>query len=324
MSASTLYQSPSYLVPSVLSVPSVVQLRHLALLALVTLAIGCSRKSEPSAPDHSPTALVRIGSVTIEPADLKHLLTEKYSARTDPTTRDAALTELVRRAQMVQAALDAGLQSDPIVRAELGRLLEARLRETKLAPQIKVIADIPEARLRECYEAAGARYQSPEKRQVAVLWLNPGSDPQRVAQYEEKLNKAREWFFQQSDLTEHPEKGFSILSIDHSEHQASRLKNGIVGWIERAGGADSWRKAVAEIAFDLAPVGTVSPVVTRPEGIFLIRLTALKPATSIPFESVQTQLEQEERQRQRRELETRFEQDIESRHKAEYLTPPSM
>jgi hypothetical protein len=109
-----------------------------------------------------------------------------------------------------------------------------------------------------------------------VLWLNPNGDPARGKQYEEKLTAAREWFFKSGELKDHPAEGFSVLSVDHSEHAASRYKGGVVGWLEREGGMDAWSKAVAEIAFSLKEPGEVSAVTARPEGVFLVRYMALK------------------------------------------------
>ena len=179
----------------------------LCVLALLFLSASCAREQAPEPPppaEPKEDALARVGSLTIYQTDLDHHLAEKYSGRTDVQTREVALRDLVRRARFAQAGLDAGLARDPVVRAEMARLLEARLREQQLYPRIKALADIPEARLREIYEEEGARFQSPEKRQVAVLWLNPGRDPTRKQTYVDKLTQAREWLLNDDDLAHHP------------------------------------------------------------------------------------------------------------------------
>jgi len=118
------------------------------------------------------------------------------------------------------------------------------------------------------------------------------------------------------------EKGFSILGVDYSEHHASRFKNGVVGWLELAGGMDAWRQAVAEIAFSLdGGVGEVSPVITRPEGVFLVRVMDRKAQIQRSFDSVAAQLEREERDRLRRQVESDFTKQVEATYPVEGLSP---
>jgi len=178
--------------------------------------------------------------------------------------------------------------------------------------------EIPEERLQKIYQEQRERFQSEEKRQVAVLWLNPGADPERLARYQEKLRQAREWFTKDANLASRPEQGFSVLSVDYSEHAASRYKGGVVGWMQRAGGLDAWSKAVSEIAFSLGIPGEVSAVMTRPEGAFLVRYMALDPAVERSFDSVRGELEKFERQRIREKLEREFEGTIQAKYPVEY------
>ncbi len=294
--------------------------RTMIFLAIALTVSSCAKKKESSTPQAEEGALLRVGSIVVYQSDLDHHLKERHGGRSDAETRKQALDELARRAQFTQAALDAGIDGDPVIRAEVARLLSARLREEKLFPKLKeVAAPISEARLREIYDAQSARFASKEKRQVAVLWLNPGQDPARVAKYKEKLSKARKWFFEESDLADHPEKGFSVLSVDHSEHAASRFKGGVLGWLEGESGATDWMHAVAEIASSIDEPGGVSPVIIRPEGVFLVRLMAIKPSAQRSFESVHAVLEREERDRVRDQLEADFEKDLQAAYPVVYL-----
>ena len=175
---------------------------------------------------------------------------------------------------------------------------------------------VPEPRLRELYGQQKERYQANEKRQIAVLWLNPNGSPERTAKYREKLDSAKAWVAGNEKLRKNPQEGFSVLSIDHSEHQASRYKGGILDWIEANSGMDAWTRAVAEIAFSLKVPGDVSEVIDGPEGIFLVRLVGLKPATQRPFESVASELERAERSRLREIVESEFEVSIRNEYPA--------
>ena len=299
----------------------------LALPAVLALALGmasCTKKPAPAsaAPPAGDGQLLRVGSIVVTQADLEQHLKDQHAGSKDEAARKQALEELVSRAQLAQAALDEGLDRDPVVRAEIARVLGSRLKEKVLFPRIKDLkAPVPEARLRELYTAGQARFRSNEKRQAAVLWLNPNGDPQRQRQYQEKLAAARDWLLKDEAIKDHPELGFSVLGADYSEHQASRYKGGVIGWLERDGNQDPWTKAVAEMAYLLKEPGEVSEVVTRPEGVFLIRYMAQAPAVLRPFESVRGELEQLEHTRLRESLEVSFKDEIRAKHPPQWLIP---
>ena len=299
-------------------------IKYLAVLAVLGALAACNSKTatETAKPaPHEQGEVLRVGSLVVYQTDLDQQLQQQHAGRSDDATRKKALEQLAARAQFAQAALDAGLDRDPLVRAEIANILASRLRETTLNPRLKELtAAVPQARLRELYQTGEANFRSNEKRQVAVLWLNPNGDPDRAGKYEEKLATARDWLFKNGDLKDHPEQGFAVLSVDYSEHPGSRFKGGVVGWLERQGGMDAWSKALAEIAFSLKEPGDVSTVITRPEGVFLVRFMALKPAVLRPFEAVSGELERAERQRLRETALTEFDGAIKAKYPVQW--PP--
>lgn len=293
---------------------------HILALGCLLALVSCDRETRKSAVSPALPAdagvLLKIGSVVVTQDDLDLQLKERHAGRTDAESRQTALGELAQRASLTQAALDANLENDPIARAEIARILISRLREIELTPKLQAAANqpIPASRLREIYESRKDQFQSAEKRQVALLWLDPGPSPERVAAYQEKLSQARTWFLANEDLRKNPEQGFSFLSVDYSEHAPTRYKQGVLGWFDQKGGADPLAKAAAEIAFGLEKPGDVSEVITRPEGIFLVRYMAEKPAFTRPFESVSAELEHAERRQMRESVEADFLSTIQSRY----------
>ena len=297
------------------------------MLALFTVVSACSPKQKDevkaAAAGNDTAALLSVGSIRVDQADLDYQLKESLASNLDEEVRKKALGELASRAQFVQAALDAELQHDPMVRAEFARVLANRLKEKNLTPLLKAAAEtpIPEARLRELYAADESRFRSDEKRQVAVLWLNPNGNPDRAEQFMEKLAAARDYFLKNEDLKAHPDQGFSVLGVDYSEHQASRYVGGVIGWLESSGGMDAWSKAVAQIAFSIKEIGDVSEVTDRPEGLFLVRYMALKPAVLRPFEAVADELSRAEQQQVRKTTEAKFIATIEEKYPVRWLSP---
>lgn len=291
----------------------------LAWLFVAALAACTPRSKEPaaaSAPGDDAGVLLRAGSIAVRQADLDHQIAETHGGRKDPQTREVVLGQLAARAQMVQAAIDDGLMEDSVVRAEIARVLANRYRELKLTPRVKSMTQepVPASRLRELYDAAGTRFRSSEQRQVAVLWLNPGDDPTRKQAYQAKLAAARDWLLGDADLKQRPEQGFGTLAVDHSEHQASRYQGGVVGWIGSAGNPDAWSRTLAGLAFSLAAPGDLSEVTTAPEGLFLVRLMAVKPAVERPLEAVANELRESERARLIKNLENEFLESVAKRH----------
>lgn len=296
-----------------------IQLYWRRLLFLV-LCLPCCTPKESSlrsgdAGVREDVVWLRVGSVEVRESDLLHRLDEEFSGRRDAEARKRCLEGLGRSAQLVELALESDLLDDPVLRAELARVMAQRIKEQTLYPNLKDLGSkVSEKRSRELYEANLDRFQANEKRQVAVLWLDPGKDPQRQRQYQERLNAARTWCFENVELSTDATRGFGELSIDYSEHQATRFSGGVVGWLEQAGGMDSWSRTVADIVFSMAQPGDVSEVVTRPEGLFLVRYMANTPAFTRPFEAVSAELESLEMARLKGETEKAFWEGVASKH----------
>jgi hypothetical protein len=290
-------------------------LPRFAVLAMLLISVSCGPNTDQQdVAEAGPEVgkLFELGEVSVTQADLKYYLLDKYSGREEAAVQQQALDELIVQARFTHTALTAGLGQDPVVKSEVARILYLRLKEQRVNPQIQALAasETPETTLRALYDAQADRFQTEEARRVAVLWLNPGLDPQRGKAYKVKLNHARDWFMSNPDLQQSPDLGFSSLSVDYSEHRATRFKGGIVGWLQRSGGASEWNRQVAKIAYLIDSVGQASAVVTAPEGVFLVRLMEVKPAVQIPFESVKKVLDQEYKAGRRQAIEAGFKRSI--------------
>jgi peptidyl-prolyl cis-trans isomerase C len=290
-----------------------------SVMSVLVLA-SCEEKKEvravtPSAPE-SDAVLLSVGDYAVRQSDLDLYVKDHHDGRKDASTQKIALEALAERAQLAQAATEDGLREDPVVRAEIARVLATRYKEKHLNQQIAEVGirDIPEAELREIYERHAEQYRSPEKRQVAVLWLNHNGNPEREQAYVTKLNAAREWLMSHAEVKDHPELGFSVLSVDHSEHAASRFKGGVLGWLQAEGGFDAFSKAVAAMAFSLQTPGQVSDVIVAKEGVFLVRLMEIKPGSHRTFEMVRHEIKQAEIRRIRSQIQQQFQETITKKH----------
>ena len=183
------------------------------LMALVLVCQSCQdseKKEHANAKDKDPkdAPLFQIGSITIKNSDLDYYLDERFKSRQKESVRESAINDLIKKAQFAQDALDMGLADDPAVKAEYIRLLGSRLREKVLFPRIKSPPEISEEKLRKIYESEKKLYLSQETRKVAVLWLNSGSDQERIRYYVKRLEDARRFAQETDDIAKNPEKGF--------------------------------------------------------------------------------------------------------------------
>lgn len=294
-----------------------------SILSAVLALSSCDRAPAPDATPAS-TVLLRVGRLSVTESDLQQELLNRGLQQAAAAQRAEVLKDLGRRAQLAAAALEAELLQDSEVRAGLARLLSARLKETRLEPKLRELsAAITAEDLQRAYKANLSRYQSSARRQAAVLWLDPGPDPRRRERYQLKLTEALQFYQSQSQLQANPAEGFSVLSVDHSEHQASRYKGGVAGWFSKDGAPDAWSRAVSEIVFGLGKLGSISGVVERPEGLFVVRFMAEQPASQQSLEQVKPQLERQLRAEAQQRIEAEFYGALESRHPIERVAQPA-
>jgi hypothetical protein len=290
-----------------------------AAAAMALLLVGCGGDPATSSTTWNPVSPpLQAEPFSISEADIAYHLKTHHGGKADARSRKQAITKLTASAQAAQVALEAGVGEDPLARAEIARILIARHRELVLVPKIQSeYAAITEDYLRDAYATQQARFVRAEQRQLAVLWLNPGKDPQRRTDYVKKMAEARDWYLHNEELIANPQLGFSVLGIDYSEHAASRFKGGVIGWLGEAGGSSEWSKAVAEIAAGLDRPGAVSEVINNDHGVFLLRLMAVEAAHQTPFEEAKHELEKQIKQ----QIRERLSEDFENRHRGVAKVP---
>ncbi len=263
--------------------------RFSIIAASVLLIVGC---------DSGPETSQKFAFAVTE-ADIAHHL-ESHEG----VTREQAIAQLEARARAANAAIQAGVGEDPVTRAEIARILSSRHRELVLNPKLKSEFDgITDSQLRKVYDQRRDEFVKPERRQAAVLWLDPGKDPKRRAGYLQKMENAITWL---QDHAIRPEDGFSSLGIDHSQHAASRFNGGVIGWLTAGEESDEWTRTIARAAFAIEQAGFTSDVITTNQGIFLVRLMAIDPGCTMPFETAKAELARERKQQIERMLTEEF------------------
>lgn len=251
-----------------------------ALLCLALLA--CQRPAPvvptgtlPPLPPPPPDQIV--ATVNGHPITVTDVATQ---ARAAGTSAKDALDALVRAELLAQAAETAGLAADPAVqvaaRRETVRRYLSGAFETEVTPQTAVSED----RLRKLYERNKSRLVHPDVRVVQQILVSNGSaeDARVVADEVRRLAGANT-----------SAEAFAAL-VDKVKPLAAEKKVKVqlqVGPTARYG---TTVEPFAKATFDLKKLGDVSPVVTSPFGLHVIRYNELIAEENISFEEAKEKL----------------------------------
>ncbi len=281
---------------------------------LVTLLAGCDRGAGgPAAAGPGTAVLASVGGPVITEADFRKRWGQHPPKADTAEARQKVLDELVTRAALVDAARRSGLDRDPEVAEEIGRLLITRLRQQRLQPRLEALR-VDDDEIRSVYEThRQTRFTEPERVRVAVLWFDTRGEAPLVERFRPRLESVRARVLSQADAFPVAE-GFGALAMTQSEHRVSRQRGGDLGWIalDDAGAASrsAWDLAVRDAARSLKAPGDLSDVVATPEGVFLVRLTGRRPAAALPLADVRGRIERELMREKRQRLEAEFERTI--------------
>ncbi len=244
-------------------------------------------------------------------AVVTYWLSERLGLPDTPENRERARRDLARRQALRTTARRLGVEEDPHFQAMADDLLIARLKELHLHPRLDE-ASVSESEINAFYEDSIDQFRSPEQRRLAVLWFEDPRRDEPRAVLRDRLESARALTLSDPAL-EAPANGFGLLAVDFSAHRPTRFEGGVLGWLTESP-ADPWRQAVARIGFSLRQPGDLSPVVESPEGLFLVRLLAVRPARSQPLGEVAPAIQRQLLQRKKAELEDAILQ--------EWISPP--
>jgi parvulin-like peptidyl-prolyl isomerase len=216
---------------------------------------------------------------------------------------------LIERSALAQAARQAGLDQDPVLAEQIESLLIARLRETRWQPHLEALT-VTEAEVRAAYEArSGDAFGQPESTRVAVLWFNTRGQAPLVARYRPRLEEIRRQIV--ADPAAFPvASGFGELASGNTEHAASRLKGGDLGWLDSGLSTDPWRVAVLETAASLQQPGDLSEVTANASGLFLVRVIERRAARVQSFDEARPRLERSLLEQRRSEATQQLMSDI--------------
>lgn len=198
--------------------------------------------------------------------------------------RQALMDQLLYRRALVERAERAGIHLRPEVRRSLDQILINQVLQSDLRPRQEG-ADISDEEIAAFYEAHAQEYVVPARRRIAMIQFELG--PLASDETRESVRASAEAVRLQARELPESEPGFGALAREHSAHQASRFRGGILGWVgEGDPGRYSHPRVVVETANEMNDRRAISEIVEDDRGLYLVRLVDYEPERVRPLEEL--------------------------------------
>lgn len=196
----------------------------------------------------------------------------------------ALLDELIYRRAMVLRAERQGIDEQPEVRRGLDQILVNQVLRNELRPRQEQ-SDIPPEAIEAFYDEHADEYTVPTRRRVAMIHFRAGAAASEETR--EQVRAEAEQVRSAALELDASVRDFGLLARDHSAHQASRYRGGVLGWIGEGDSARySYPEVVTRQALQMNETGGVSEVVEDDEGFYLVRLVAYEPSRTRSLEEL--------------------------------------
>jgi hypothetical protein len=243
-----------------------------------------ARNTEDLQPDQDSVALV--GGSTVSREMFLRAWNRRGRATATEADKSAVLEDLVRRELLFVEAQSMAFEERPHIRAAWHEFIINRFAEELESQRAQTPSPAP-SEIRSYYEAHLDQFSSPERVRAALI-LRKTSPLAGAAGRESlatELAAVREQALQQAGSL----PGFGDLAR-HSDHRVSRSGGGDLGWMTRDAAARVWPEPVVGALFSLRQRGEVSPVISTPEGFFLLKLVERQDAQPLPLEEVRDRI----------------------------------
>ena len=247
--------------------------KWLSLFLLITISIGCSKKSGK--------ILAQVGNekITVEEFE-KAVENAPYTLQeylSSDIGRKQYLDAMLKEKTVLVAAKSQGIQSRPAVKKQLSEI-EKRLKDNyeKLKNEIimnellkeKVV--LGDSEVKDYYEKHKEEFEKPIEIKVSHILFSAEEDAKKIT---EKIKKGED---------------FAKLAKQNSIDKMTAIKGGDLGFFGRR----QYVKEFEEAAFNLKKVGDISDIVKTPLGYHIIKLTDRKQLKPQKVEDVETEIKQ--------------------------------
>ena len=241
---------------------------------VVGLLTGCDGGKKSVQLD--PEVVATVAGHQVTKKDLEMALMAKEAR--NPEQKASILQQIIQEESIFQTARTAKFDEDPTVAAAVKQLIVARYRERHLT-STNVLATDNEVEM--AYAANQAKFSVPAMANVSLIHIrsSPKSVPEKRLEAE---SKARDLLAKARAISS---EDYAQLARDYSEDVSTRYQGGQTGWMPLAG-STRFDPTVHEAIAKLKEAGETAPLISTPNGFYIVRLVALKPAATKPLKDV--------------------------------------
>jgi peptidyl-prolyl cis-trans isomerase C len=274
--------------------------RFSILLSVIALAfvltLGCSSRQEekpgPKAEGDNSPVIATVGKRVITASELKSTLGEGVGSLPRKWTKEELekrLDEMMTEELLCQEAMRLKLDQDPEIRKRMHQMLSQKLLDQKLKEAAEN-REIQESEIRKYYEEHQDDFNRPEQVRVADIYISVpagATDAQRA----DSRKKAETALDEALKATE-KRTGFGGLIEKYSD-SPEKYRKGDTGFIDIQGKPIGIDKRLAEAAFKLGVVGSVSEsLIETEDGYHIVMLIGKRAPVQKSLESVKNELKQ--------------------------------
>jgi hypothetical protein len=223
------------------------------------------------AKDENVLAVVGDTAITVE--EFMHAYHYRGGENVAQFDSNALLNELILTRAMVAQATMKGIVNDYETQHGIDNLIVGKLKQKELEPRLKAI-NIDNATINQHYLKHQQDFIAPERRRFAVVMQNKGSDipDSQRNQYATSVHNILK-----QGLIDFEPFHFGGLSVEQSDHQASRYRGGEIGWFTE-NQQTRYPDSIITAGFALKNTGDLSPPIWTQDTLYFIRLMEKQPA----------------------------------------------
>lgn len=211
-------------------------------------------------------------------------------------------TLLIERA-LVDAAHQDGFDRRPEVRRAMDSILVTRYRQERLQPLRDRVVVTPDE-IEAFYREHSDEYRVPARKRLAMVFIRADDDAPETVR--EQARERAETVLAELDGLELEIPHFGELARRYSDHQGSRYRGGVIGWMAADGGGSRFDPLIREAGRALEQPGEVSPVLEGEDGFYIVRLVQFEAGREREFEQLSDGIRQRILGNKLREVEQQF------------------
>ena len=256
-------------------------------------------------PSSEPLALVDNKPITA--AEFQGQMARRHARIINQDQKEALLEEMIRIELLYAAALKAGYDKDPQIRASLKQFMANKYREDVLEPRFEKIT-VSEKEIENYYKKHQSDFITPIMVRTAIIRISVSTyaSKQKKAQLLKRAEAARIEALNLSPAT----RSFGSVAVTYSDHQSTRYRGGDTGWLQVGRDDQYWPDEVMETIFSLKETGKVSPVITSPTGYYLVKLMGRRGGSALPLGALKERIRHQLLAQKKAEVECGFYKEL--------------